>query len=405
MESGTRRFGQVDYVDVTETYAADRTTVDNNAGSYITNPGPNNDGVCGGDSGGALFSGNAVLGVTSGGVLNNGDENVCVRMRNANFISVPAYRDWIEAQIGVEADTPEIDDTLACEAFQLDQSYGLRAAGSYSHNWGGLGEKWVSSRNGDWFYILPAGELYRWNSNSTPPTGEHVATLTAAFHADPTLLHDAIEIEAGCPDNAGGNEAALAQQAYDLDNQYGFKFHNSYATNWGGLGEKWILGRDGSWFYITPTGAVTRWSNQRPVDGEVVGQLSAAYHVTPALLHDAEPQSLKVDVPPTAALNLRTMRTSNITSPQPITTTRTGVASPRNGSSPQAVSGSSSPLKAICTSGRAIPTRQQVQLSQNLALKCTQHQVFSPRQLHHRLASAVLRTLTWTSSHKTSMLS
>ena len=199
MESGTRRFGQVDYVDVTETYAADRTTVDNNAGSYITNPGPNNDGVCGGDSGGALFSGNAVLGVTSGGVLNNGDENVCVRMRNANFISVPAYRDWIEAQIGVEADTPEIDDTLACEAFQLDQSYGLRAAGSYSHNWGGLGEKWILSRNGDWFYILPAGELYRWNSNSTPPTGEHVATLTAAFHADPTLLHDAIEIEGGLP--------------------------------------------------------------------------------------------------------------------------------------------------------------------------------------------------------------
>jgi V8-like Glu-specific endopeptidase len=288
MESGTRRFGQVEYVDVTETYAADRNTVDNAAGSYVTNPGPNNDGVCGGDSGGALFNGNTVVGVTSGGVLNNGDENVCVRMRNANFISVPAYRGWIEAQINEQPTEPAIDDSIACEAFQLDQEYELTNPGSYSLNWGGLGEKWLTSVSGTWFYILPNGELNRWNSNTTPPTGETVATLSAAFHLDPTLLHDAEEIEAGCggDDNAEDTQT-VAQRAFDLDTQYGFEFKNSYATNWGGLGEKWVTSRSNEWFYITPTGALTRWSKARPVDGEVIAQLSADYHVTPALLHDA----------------------------------------------------------------------------------------------------------------------
>jgi hypothetical protein len=288
MSSGTRRFGQVEYVGATETYAGDRSTVDSNAGSFITNPGPNNDGVCGGDSGGALFHGNAVLGVTSGGVLNNGDENVCVRMRNANFISVPAYSDWINTEIGATPAQPVIDDAMACDAYGLDQQHELGKAGSYSLNWGGLGEKWLTSRSGNWFYILPNGDLYRWNSNTTPPTGEQVATLNSAFHTDPTLLHDAQEIEAGCDDGQEQEEpTVVAQRAFDLDSEYGFSFNRSYATNWGGLGEKWITDRDSNWYYITPEGVVHRWNQDRPVGGAVIGSLSSAYHVTPSLLHDA----------------------------------------------------------------------------------------------------------------------
>ena len=117
------------------------------------------------------------------------------------------------------------------------------------------------------------------------------------------------------------------------------------------------------------TGAVTRWSNQRPVDGEVVGQLSAAYHVILLCCTMQRPQPLRVDVPQIAVPSLRTMRTSSTISPQRTTTTQP-VGLPRNGSSQQAVSGSSSPRKATCTNGRTIPTHQQAHSSQSLVLKC-----------------------------------
>ncbi|MEE2788912.1 MAG: trypsin-like serine protease [Myxococcota bacterium] len=311
MKSGTRRVGQVEYVDVTETYMADRQTVDVDSGSFIVDPGPNNDGVCGGDSGGALFLGNRVLGVTSGGVVNNGNENVCVRMRNANFISVIGYRDWIVSHIGAEdADAPvEIDAGLTCDAANIDSTHGLTFGGSYSTNWGGLGEKWMKGADNKWFYIVPNGGVFKWNNGGRPLQGTEVGTLSAAFHDNPALLHDAADSGEDCATEGDTeDDATLAQRAFALDTALGFEKGNSYATNWGGQGEKWFADSQARWYFITPEGVLKRWNGGRPIDGTVAGIFSPAYHVNPALIHDAQdptgPTACAADTPAAVAFGV-----------------------------------------------------------------------------------------------------
>ena len=107
MVNGIRRNGQVEYIAAVPTYLADRTTVDDQ-GRIITEPGPTDQTVCRGDSGGALIYNGELLGVTSGGVVNNGFGNLCVLFRNANFIATPAYKPWIEqyVDLGEEEEPP-----------------------------------------------------------------------------------------------------------------------------------------------------------------------------------------------------------------------------------------------------------------------------------------------------------
>jgi hypothetical protein len=106
MVNGIRRNGQVEYVAAVPTYLSDKVSVDQEQGSIITNPGPTEQTVCRGDSGGALIYNGELLGVTSGGVVNNGIGNLCVLFRNANFISVPAYLPWISQYVDL-APQPE----------------------------------------------------------------------------------------------------------------------------------------------------------------------------------------------------------------------------------------------------------------------------------------------------------
>jgi hypothetical protein len=78
-------------------------------------------------------------------------------------------------------------------AYQLDQQLGLSYAGSYYLNNWGLNEKWLLGTNNVWYLILPNGELRRWSGDYTgtlSPSGL-VATLPAAFYADPSLLWNA----------------------------------------------------------------------------------------------------------------------------------------------------------------------------------------------------------------------
>jgi len=92
LENGIRRNGTVEYIAAVPTYLKNRTNIDQDHGSIIIDPGPTDQTVCRGDSGGALLYNGELVGVTSGGVVNRGSGNLCVRSRNANFISVPAYR-------------------------------------------------------------------------------------------------------------------------------------------------------------------------------------------------------------------------------------------------------------------------------------------------------------------------
>lgn len=83
-------------------------------------------------------------------------------------------------------------DTLSKRASELDQQLGLRTTGDYYHNWAGLGEKWMTSADGKWYFITVDGSLYQWNgSQANASASARVAQLDSSFHADPSKLHDA----------------------------------------------------------------------------------------------------------------------------------------------------------------------------------------------------------------------
>ena len=287
-ETGVRRVGAVEFVTLTETYEVDKTTVHHAEGSLAVNPGPTNQVVCGGDSGGALMNGDDLIGVTSGGIVAVGDDNPCVRARSANFISAAAYLDWIESKVTLPVSNEVvIADELLCSAYQMDTANVFLTPNSFATNWGGLGEKWFRTSQGVWHYMLPTGAVHQWNVGSTPPSGDLVGTLAPVFHDDPSRLTDSVEPAEGCAQPALDADA-LSRSAYDLDQLYSFRFNGSYATNWAGLGEKWVAGGNNNWFFILPNGKVNRWSNgARPVQGEIVGTLSSDFHADPSRLHDA----------------------------------------------------------------------------------------------------------------------
>ena len=59
-------------------------------------------------------------------------------------------------------------------AWYLDQKHDLQFTGSLFKNWGGLGEVWMFG-DGDWYFLTPAGNLFRWNgSPQTNLSGEFI---------------------------------------------------------------------------------------------------------------------------------------------------------------------------------------------------------------------------------------
>jgi hypothetical protein len=79
-----------------------------------------------------------------------------------------------------------------------------------------------------------------------------------------------------------------AQIAYDLDTTFGLHYAGTYATNWGGQGEKWIRGTANDWYYITPSGGFYQWNGARNLAGSrLLAALDVSYYATPSRLHDS----------------------------------------------------------------------------------------------------------------------
>ncbi len=81
--------------------------------------------------------------------------------------------------------------TMPQLAQQLDQQLGLQSTGSYSFNWGGHNEKWMRGTNGAWFFIVPSGQLYRWNGQADLSTSTLIARFDGNYYTNPSLLHNA----------------------------------------------------------------------------------------------------------------------------------------------------------------------------------------------------------------------
>jgi hypothetical protein len=107
-------------------------------------------------------------------------------------------------------------DVLAQVAFDIGQQFDFFSTGNLWENYGGAGEKWLQAGS-DWYYVTLDGGIWRWDGVSgvelgLPLDGSLIATLSPTYHADPTLLIDAM------PDgDAYTVTLAAGQIATDLD--------------------------------------------------------------------------------------------------------------------------------------------------------------------------------------------
>jgi subtilisin family serine protease len=88
--------------------------------------------------------------------------------------------------------------TTASQAYQLQQQLQLHYMGTYYTNIWGQNEKWMSSASGTWYCILPNGQVRRWAGTmaATMQTANLVATLSASYYTDPSLLWNAQAVSA-----------------------------------------------------------------------------------------------------------------------------------------------------------------------------------------------------------------
>ena len=92
--------------------------------------------------------------------------------------------------------TDPVEPEFAELALELDAQFGFQSSGNLHRNFGGMDEVWIRDQAGDWYYILPDGQLFEWDRLSTDPlVGVLVAELSPQFHANPALLYNAQPIE------------------------------------------------------------------------------------------------------------------------------------------------------------------------------------------------------------------
>ena len=91
----------------------------------------------------------------------------------------------------VDADGHEITYTieiLGDVLSALDNEHGFRSASNYYDNYLGQNERWIRDADNQWFYLLPNGELHRWNGSFD--TSPLVESLGSEVYDDPSLLTD-----------------------------------------------------------------------------------------------------------------------------------------------------------------------------------------------------------------------
>ncbi len=167
--------------------------------------------------------------------------------------------------------------------YQLKQQLGLKYAGSYYMNAWGQNEKWMTSTNGNWYCILPNGELRVWagSVSATLQPAHLVATLSVTYFADPSLLWSA----------ASASTGSSASQGYQLKQQLGLQFASSYYTNIWGQNEKWMTSTSGNWYCLLPNGELRLWAGSMATTLQpayLIATLATSYYADPSLLWNAQ---------------------------------------------------------------------------------------------------------------------
>jgi hypothetical protein len=93
-------------------------------------------------------------------------------------------------------------------AYVLTQQTGPLTYASAYDNWGGRGEKWLQAGGGQWYFILPSGELYRWDGSSQA-SGTLLGNVGASYYSDPTRLSNPPANEPHAALSVSGNTVAI----------------------------------------------------------------------------------------------------------------------------------------------------------------------------------------------------
>jgi hypothetical protein len=72
-------------------------------------------------------------------------------------------------------------------AYMLSRRYGSLTYDPGMDNRRGRGEKWLQQGGGQWYFLLPSGELYQWDGSSQA-TGTLLGNVGVSYYSDPTLL-------------------------------------------------------------------------------------------------------------------------------------------------------------------------------------------------------------------------
>jgi hypothetical protein len=80
-----------------------------------------------------------------------------------------------------------------------------------------------------------------------------------------------------------------AQIARELHDQYGFQDPQNDYFDFGGRSERWLQGRGGEWYFITPNGDLYDWDRNSggshgPARGTLIAELSPSFFLNPSLL-------------------------------------------------------------------------------------------------------------------------
>ena len=77
-------------------------------------------------------------------------------------------------------------------AIDLDQRFGFKSDGKLALNWGGRMEKWFRDKDNNWLFILPNGEVRRWDGNRGA-NGDLIHQLDPLYYQSPAKLYNALD--------------------------------------------------------------------------------------------------------------------------------------------------------------------------------------------------------------------
>ena len=117
-----------------------------------------------------------------------------------------------------------------------------------------------------WYFILPNGNFYAWNSAAPGLQGTLLASLDPIYYYFPTMLHD----------------ASQENYAYVISKALGLFNPGNFYQNYLGLQERWIRGGN-TWYYITPNGKLYTGA------GTFLASLDPINYNEPDRLYNAQP--------------------------------------------------------------------------------------------------------------------